>query len=234
MKSVTIPLIISAVVAFCNNLNAQQDQGSGKIVISAVLYRISDPEYRELFTKFTYYIKDSLVLRKEDPNDTTLNAVSYEANEHSVLKLESRIVTPIYLIDLKTTQVYTYSSDSIKIDKRSDLETFMDDIAFKAGIVLRKYSISNIDTTSTIRKNIANVSCFVGKAEFNGLPFEFAYTKEKLPVTSPLNAYVPGLPYQVLWVSMPEDHGSDIVSELIFEEISNDLPHFVENYLNSY
>lgn len=228
-------IVLIALVACCNVL-AAQGYGHGKIVISAVSYRSSNPEQRELFNKFTYYIRDDLVLRKEDPEDTIFRSTTEEQNKEFGRRLTAKINTPTYVVALKTGQVYTYAPDSLKIHKVSDLETFMDDIPFKAQKYLHNhYVISNIDTTSiTKRKTVANITCFLGKATLNGVVFKFAYSKEKLPIISPLNTYVPELPYQVLWVSVPGDHDSGIISELVVEELSGDIPHFVEKYFNIY
>lgn len=144
-----------------------QNRNCGTVSVSWILYRKSAPEQRELFNKFTFYIKDNLVLRLESSNDSTLTENYVEES----LQLQVRRITPTYMIDLNSDSVYLFRNNEFKVEKVGVLDTFVSDILFKVKKPMLHEVVSQVDTSSNaIYRVVENLNCLYGKAMVKGLP----------------------------------------------------------------
>ncbi|WP_312365687.1 hypothetical protein, partial [Sphingobacterium sp.] len=89
--------------------------------------------------------------------------------------------------------------------------------------------ITRLDTLSSQTLTLAGHTCTKGKAHILSSDFEFAYTKSKLNVESPLNLFVPNFPYQILWLKIPLDNNPQGIQTFVIDSISDKIPENIKN-----
>ncbi|MFC3356000.1 hypothetical protein [Sphingobacterium zeae] len=224
-----ILIIVTLVLFLCNGQVFCQakvgDQGSGKMVLKWYLSHIDHQEKKELYYKFTYYIKGNLVLRQELKNDSSL----IEKNKSDDRYLTITKFTPTYLINLSKELVrYNSEADSNKIEEVA-LANYEPELFYKCAVAPPK--ITHLDTLGNLTITVAGQLCTIGKAHILNSDFEFAYTKSKLGVKSPLNLFVPDFPYNILWIKIPLDNNPQGIQTFVIDSFSDIIPENIKNSL---
>jgi len=203
---------------------AVPDQGKGKVVLHWYLYWAGQPHTKELFYKYTYFIKNHLVLRRETAMDSTF--IDSNVTEDSTIRLDFTVTkeSSAYLINLSAQKVRTGLDGKLKDIGEHPLETFGVELMYKATahspIILTQIDTSDNENTFLI----AGQDCFFGKGVMNGTPVEFAYTKAELGVNSPINCFVSGFPYTILRLESPMGHNPDAIAEFVVDSIEETIP----------
>lgn len=199
-----------------------KDQGVGKMVLKWYLSHIDHQEKKELYYKYTYYMKNNLVLRREINNDSSL--VTREKSEGNSLTVSKNM--PTYLINLSQGRVrYTSETDSSKFEVA--LADYDPELFYKCSVAPPK--ITQLDTLSNQTMTVAGLPCIKGKAHILNSDFEFAYTKSQLNIESPLNLFVPNFPYQILWIKIPLDNNPQGIQTFVIDSISETIPENIKN-----
>ncbi|MEE6126050.1 hypothetical protein V2E39_01480 [Chryseobacterium arthrosphaerae] len=203
--------------------NQVNDQGHGKMVLKWYLSHIDHQEKRELYYKFTYYMNGNLVLRQEIKNDSSLLEKSYSENG----SLTVSKIMPTYLINISKALVrYKSETDSSKVEEVA-LADYGPELFYKCAVTPPK--ITMLDTLSQQTLTVAGHTCIKGKAHILNSDFEFAYTKSRLNVKSPLNLFVPNFPYQILWIKIPLDNNPQGIQTFVIESTSETIPENIKN-----
>jgi len=207
--------------AFCQNV--VKDQGCGKMVLKWYLAHVDHQDQKELYYKYTYYMNGNLVLRQERTNDSSL----IETNNSVDGALTVSKIMPTYLINLSQGLVrYKCETDSSKYQEVA-LADYGPELFYKCSVKPPK--ITQLDTLSSQTLTLAGHTCTKGKAHILGSDFEFAYTKSKLNVESPLNLFVPNFPYQILWLKIPLDNNPQGIQTFVIDSISDKIPENIKN-----
>jgi len=214
---------------------AVPDQGKGKVVLNWYLHWAGQPDTKEVFYKYTYFIKNHLVLRRETALDSTF--IDSNVTEDSVVRLDFTVIkeSSPYLINLSAQKVRTGLDGKPKDTGEHPLEAFGVELMYKATahppIALTQIDTSDNENTFLI----AGLDCFFGKGVvnakgvMNGTPVEFAYTKAKLSVNSPINCFVSGFPYTILRLESPMGHNPDAIAEFVVDSIVETIPPEIES-----
>lgn len=198
----------------------------------------SDDSLRFMDFKFVYYVKHPLVMRNDmlhrdsdkrrDVNmvkQTTLvrgqsapvspiakkdinKKISKSSDAAVTMAFAYEMVHPIYWINWEQQQLYMLSGKKDFI-ARLPLQGNSKE-AFYSWIGTKDSSSMVIDSLREDRTlMIAGKLCYQGTASYADEKYLFYYTREKLPVFSPLNAYFPSsFPYAVMSFTAPTDWNS--------------------------
>ncbi|MEJ5145181.1 hypothetical protein [Sphingobacterium sp. MYb388] len=167
-------------------------------------------------------MKGNLVLRQELKNDSSL----IETNKSDDGYLTITKLTPTYLINLSKELVrYKSETDSNKTEEVA-LANYESELFYKCAVAPPK--ITHLDTLSNLTMTVAGQRCTIGKAHVLNSDFEFAYTKSKLGVKSPLNLFVPDFPYQILWIKIPLDNNPQGIQTFVIDSFSDIIPENIK------
>jgi hypothetical protein len=189
-----IPFVLFFVSAF-NSFSQCQDLGEGVVSVQQFAFPpgvtpplfIGDSLPKNLLYHFFYCIKKDNIYRN-DLLDSSTWSTDFKANSHSVDQLKVEIAHPIYVIDYKKRVDYIYSLKKdfiLKIGlEENTLEMF-----YRSCEGRPQNTVDSLTEGQAVF--IAGRKCFKGKGTAGDEKFIFFYTKEPLPVLSPLNNFLP-------------------------------------------
>ncbi|RFS24931.1 hypothetical protein DVR12_07005 [Chitinophaga silvatica] len=215
-------------------LNAQiSDFGRGVVKIKAYSYSPDQqaPDYnvtkseKQLFNRFTYYIDGDWIQQKDEFGDDFGRTKT--KSEEIATDFSFTILHPTYWIDWRAKRLYSYSISKTFIGVL-DLEKDTREMFFRR--IGKEDSARIIELKEDLAVMIGGKKSFKGKTVKGSDTLTFYYSKEKVPVYSPLNSFVPAdFPYFVTSVRTTTTWSNTTkLGHLIFEVINTSpLP---ENY----
>jgi len=222
-KTLTLCLIL-LIISFKLQAQKRHFFGKGKIIVT--WYIFPDSTLRDTtghsWNRFTFYINDNLILRKEDDIDIPTEQINEKRNAVS-----AKMETPTYLIDFDYKRVVEKKHNSTSDELNTyELDTYTYDLFYRSYLKKHRSHFQELDTLSDELTDISGFKCYFGIAKVDGQISRFAYTKEKMQVDSPLNGLLPKFPYQIIWYqtkNVASDNNSDTRSEFYITNISKGL-----------
>lgn len=148
--------------------NQFKDQGKGKIILKWYLMPLDNPQVKQLYVQYVYYIKGNLVLQKDTIYDENIR----KDNLINQGELTVNITNPDYIINLTKKLVRSDLKDVSSKMKDVSLLNFGPELFYKA--LISPPDVTQIDTTSHIATyTIAGLECFKGSANLMNSNFEF-------------------------------------------------------------
>lgn len=233
IKAVTLLVAILTICITAPRKAFSQKLQNGTVSITWVNYKKSNPQIREVFTTYTYYIKDSLVLRMEN-EDSTLMSRKHDSTDNVVFDLTMHRMNPVYLINLKTDKVHLFLKNKLEVDEVFDLEDFPEELFFKAKYYGTDYSSDKVDSTSSDQQDtICGLICRTASIRREKSLTSLAYNGNDAHSRSPLNNLSPKFPYPILKYCSSEDE-NDFIAEFTTTIYTAEIPARAASYLNLY
>jgi hypothetical protein len=178
------------------------DLGTGTVIIRNFAFGpglrpafpIPAKDSANLFMQNVYYVNGDKLFR--DDESIAAPGLGPVTRENETGSMIFTFIRPRYLIDWNTKSTYVFSpaNDQIGIMalEANDQELFYNNFGRREDVQLN-FPI-NPDTIT-----IAGKTCLAGLMEHNGRTSRFYYTKDTLPLKSPLNGLLPvSFPYAVM------------------------------------
>lgn len=184
------------------------DLGNGRISVNQYAFApgvkapdfVTDTLDQSLFNKYIYFVSKNKALRNDLADQSLQKSKNSSVQDGNVaINVNTQLVHPEYILDLDKNLAYLYSRSKSFLTIKS-----MDDFPvepFYRSFIKSNNAVYDL-SSSADTVIIANQKCFKGTAVAGKDKFVFYYTKDKIGIVSPLNAYVSkDFSYNILLIS---------------------------------